>query len=312
MIEALTCSSCNKDQTTITDPDSGEIICSNCGIVILERIEDYIHSERHAYSMEEIDNRSRTGAPTSLALPDSGLCTTISKVNKDANGKILDAAMLPQIKKLRRWNSRINIHRSSERNLSRAFQKLDILKDKLGLSDTIVEKTAYIFRKVHERQLLRGRTVDGMLAAAVYVACREMGTSITLKDIAAASNLTYKDVSRNYRVLVFGFDIKIPITDPMKCIAKVANKLGINEKTKNQAMSIMNEIVKREMSPGKVPMGLAASVLYLACRLTGEEVSQTSVAAASGVTEVTIRNRFQDIIKINSLYSRLHTVRGIP
>ena len=114
-------------------------------------------------------------------------------------------------------------------------------------------------------------------------------------------------------MLVFGFDIKIPITDPMKCIAKVANKLGINEKTKKQAMNIMNEIVKREMSPGKVPMGLAATVLYLACRLTGEEVSQASIAAASGVTEVTIRNRFQDIIKINSLYSRLHhTVRCIP
>ena len=149
MLEALTCFACKKDQTTITDPESGEIICSNCGIVILERTEDFIHSERRAYSMEEIDNRSRTGDPTSLAIHDRGLCTTISKVNKDANGKIIDAAMLPQIKKLRR----------------RAFQKLDTLKDKLGLSDTIVEKTAYIFRKVHERQLIRGRTVDGMLAA---------------------------------------------------------------------------------------------------------------------------------------------------
>ena len=127
-----------------------------------------------------------------------------------------------------------------------------------------------------------------------------------------ASNLTYKDVSRNYRVLVFGFDIKIPITDPMKCVAKIANKLGISEKTKKQALNIMNEIIKREISPGKVPMGLAATVLYLACRLTGEEVSQTSIAATSGVTEVTIRNRFHDIIKINSLYSRLRTVRGIP
>ena len=92
-------------------------------------------------------------------------------------------------------------------------------------------------------------------SAAVYVACREMGISITLKDIVA-SNLTYKDVSRNYRVLVFGFDIKIPITDPMKCVAKIANKLGISEKTKKQALNIMNEIIKREISPGKVPMGL--------------------------------------------------------
>ena len=136
------------------------------------------------------------------------------------------------------------------------------------------------------------------------------GRSITLKDIAAASNLIYKDVSRNYSVLVFELDIKIPLVDPMKCIVKVANKLDINEKAKKQAMNIMSEVVKRKMTPGKVPMGLAGSVLYLSCQMAGEEVSQTSIAAASGVTEVTIRNRFKDLNQLNLLYDR-HTVRGI-
>ena len=91
----------------------------------------------------------------------------------------------------------------------------------------------------------------------------------------------------------------------MKCIVKVANKLGIKEKTKKQAMNIMSEVVKKEMTPGKVPMGLAGSVLYLSCQMTGEDVSQTSIAAASGVTEVTIRNRFKDLMQLNSLYDRL-------
>jgi transcription initiation factor TFIIB len=180
------------------------------------------------------------------------------------------------------------------------------------LSDSIVEKTAYIFRKVHGRDLVRGRTIDGMLAAALYIVCREMGTSITLKDIAAASNLTYKDISRNYSVLVFELDIKIPLVDPMKCIVKVANKLGVNEKTKKQAMNIMSEVVKREMTPGKVPMGLAGSVLYLSSQITGEVISQANVAQAAGTTEVTIRNRFKDLIQINSIYNRLYTVRGNP
>jgi len=280
--------------------------------IILDRIEDYIHEERRAYSMEEVDNRSRTGVPASLAIHDRGLSTIIGKANVDANGKVLDKAMLPQIEKLRKWNSWINVHKSSERNLRRAFQKLYSLKDKLGLSDSIVEKTAYIFRKVHGRDLVRGRTIDGMLAAALYIVCREMGTSITLKDIAAASNLTYKDISRNYSVLVFELDIKIPLVDPMKCIVKVANKLGVNEKTKKQAMNIMSEVVKREMTPGKVPMGLAGSVLYLSSQITGEVISQANVAQAAGTTEVTIRNRFKDLIQINSLYNRLYTVRSNP
>jgi transcription initiation factor TFIIB len=306
MIESLKCSSCkNLTQSTITDPESGEVICSNCGIVILDRIEDYVHEERRAYSMQEVYKRSRTGAPASLAIHDKGLCTIIGKANIDASGKILNASTLPQIEKLRKWNAWINVHKSSDRNLRRAFQRLEILKDKLGLSNSIVEKTAYIFRKAHERQLVRGRTIDGMLAATTYVVCREMGMSLTLKDIAATSNLTYKDISRNYSVLVFELDIKIPLVDPMKCIVKVASKLGLNERTKKRAISIMNEVVKKEMSPGKVPMGMAGAVLYLTCQMVGEDVSQTSIAAASGVTEVTIRNRFKDLIKLNPLYDRV-------
>lgn len=305
MIESLKCSACNNlTQRTITDPESGEIICSNCGVVILDRIEDYVHEERRAHSMEEVYARSRTGAPASLAFHDKGLCTIIGKANIDASGKVLDASVLPQIEKLRKWNAWVNVHKSSDRNLRRAFQRLDVLKDKLGLTDSIVEKTAYIFRKVHERQLVRGRTIDGMLAAAVYIVCREMGTSITLKDIAVASNLTYKDISRNYGVLVFELDIKIPLVDPMKCIVKVASRLGINERTKKRAMGIMNEVIMKEMSPGKVPMGLAGAVLYLTCQMAGQDVSQTSIAAASGVTEVTIRNRFKDLTKLDSLHYR--------
>lgn len=300
MKELLKCSVCNDSaQSIITDPESGEIICSNCGIIILDKLEDYIHEERRAFTMEEAENRSRTGAPTSLAIYDRGLSTTISKVNRDAYGKMLDVAALPQVKKLRRWNSMINLHKSSEKNLNRAFRKLDILNDKLGLSDATVEKIAYIFRKIHERDLVRGRTIDGMLAAAVYATCREMGSSITLKDIATASNLTRKDVSRNYKVILYELDIKIPLVDPMKCIVKVANTLGINEKIKKRAMNIMNEVVKREMTSGKIPMGLAASVLYLSCQMAGNDVSQASVAAASGVTEVTIRKRLKDLMQLN-------------
>ena len=312
MIETLRCPTCNNsNHATVTDPESGEVICSNCGIVILEKIEDYIHEERRAFSIEETHNRSRIGAPASLAFHDRGLCTVIGKANIDASGKALDTASLHKIAKLRRLNSWISVQKSSEKSLRRAFQKLDNLKDKLGLSDSIVEKSAYIFRKVQERQLVRGRTIDGMLSAAVYTACREMGAAITLKDIACASNLTQKDLSRNYRVLVFELDIKTPIVDPMKCISKLSNKLGISEKAKKRAIHIMSEVVKREMSSGKIPMGLAASVLYLSCQISGEIISQANVAQAAGTTEVTIRNRFKDLMRLNPLYNRL-PVRGNP
>ena len=116
-----------------------------------------------------------------------------------------------------------------------------------------------------------------------------------MEDISIVSNLKRKDITRCYRRLVFDLDIKIPIVDPMKCIVKVANKLGLSEKTKHKAMNLMTYAIKMEINAGKIPMGLAATVLYASCMKTGENVSQTNIAEASGVTEVTIRNRFKDL-----------------
>lgn len=295
MIEILACSTCNTDQTAITDPESGEIICSKCGLVISEKIEDYAHQERRAYSIQEADERARTGARTSLAFHDMGLSTIIGKANKDASGQLLNSAMCSSMDKLRIWDSRIHVNSSEDRSLRRAFHQLNTLRDKLGLSDTLVEKSAYLYRKAQERGLIRGRTVDGIMTAAVYIACRETGTPKSLEDISIVSNLKRKDITRCYRRLVFDLDIKIPIVDPMKCIVKVANKLSLSEKTKHKAMNLMTYAIKMEINAGKIPMGLAATVLYASCLKTGENVSQTNIAEASGVTEVTIRNRFKDL-----------------
>jgi transcription initiation factor TFIIB len=295
MIEILACSTCNTDQAAITDPESGEIVCSKCGLVISEKIEDYAHQERRAYSMQEADERARTGARTSLAFHDMGLSTIIGKANKDASGQLLNSAMCSSMEKLRIWDSRIHVNSSEDRSLRRAFHQLNTLRDKLCLSDTLVEKSAYLYRKAQERGLIRGRTVDGIMTAAVYIACRETGTPKSLEDISLVSNLKRKDITRCYRRLVFDLDIKIPIVDPMKCIVKVANKLGLSEKTKHKAMNLMTYAIKMEINAGKIPMGLAATVLYASCMKTGENVSQTNIAEASGVTEVTIRNRFKDL-----------------
>jgi transcription initiation factor TFIIB len=289
------CSICNRENTTITDPDSGEIICSNCGMVISDKIEDTIHQDRRASTLEEADKRARTGAPSSLARHDMGLSTIIGRENRDASGQIIDTAMRSKIGRLRTWDFRTRMRKSGDRNLMKAFEQLDRLKEKLGLSDTIVEKTAYIYRKVQERGLIRGRTIDGTLAAAVYITCRETGTPRTINDIAHASNTKRKDVTRCYRLMVLELGIKIPVVDPMKCLAKVANKLSISEKTKHQAMNIMEEVVNKKITAGKEPMGMAATVVYASSLKTDEKISQRDIAAASGVTEVTIRNRFKDL-----------------
>ena len=143
--------------------------------------------------------------------------------------------------------------------------------------------------------VVRGRTIEGMLAAAVFIVCREMGNPKTIKDIATTSNLKYKTIAQSYRLLVFELDIKVPIVDPMKCIARVANKLRIREKTKYQAINIMKEVINKEMTAGKDPNAMAATVLYVSSLKNDDRITQKEIAAASGVTDVTIRNRFKDL-----------------
>jgi transcription initiation factor TFIIB len=134
-----------------------------------------------------------------------------------------------------------------------------------------------------------------VLAAAVYISCRETGTPRTIKDIAITSTTKEKDVARCYRLVVFELGIKIPVVDPMKCVAKVANKLSLTQKTRHLAVNMMEEAVEKKISAGEDPMGFAASVIYASCIKTGEDISQINMAKAAGITEVTIRNRFKDL-----------------
>ena len=293
---STTCSICKSDLLIITDPDSGEIICSKCGMIVLDKVQNINQPEWHAFSNEEQEDRSRTGIPASLAIHDMGLSTVIGRTDRDASGKKIDTAMHTTMQRLRTWDSRALIHASSDIGLMHAFNKLDILKDKLGLSDRLIERIAYMYRKIQERGLTRGRTISAILSAAIYIACREIGIPRTLKDIAAASNVKRKDIAKNCRLIIRELDLKVPMADPMKCIIKIANKANLSEKITRQAMNMMTEIIKSKISAGKNPMSFAATVLYISSFKVGEKnVTQLDVATAAGVTEVTIRNRIKEL-----------------
>ena len=182
-----------------------------------------------------------------------GLATRIGSMDKDARGHPLDSAVRSRMERLRRWDARVYADSPDYKNLQPAFSKLQILKDKLGLSDAIVEKTAYIYRKAQERGLVRGRTISAFISAALYGVLKEMGVSRTLNEISEISNIKRKELAKAYRLIVFQLDLKAPVIDPMKYIAKVANKASISEKTKRQAIDIMYDLTKRGITAGKDP-----------------------------------------------------------
>ncbi|HET6457373.1 MAG TPA: TFIIB-type zinc ribbon-containing protein [Nitrosopumilaceae archaeon] len=287
------CARCGK-KSLVTDNVTGERFCGGCGFVISERV-DETGPEWRSFSKDESDDRSRTGSPTSLAMHDMGLATIIGHANKDVTGKPLSASMKSTIERLRTWDSRSQVHEPADRNFRQAFSELDRLKDKLALSNAVIEKTAYIYRKALDKGLVRGRSIPGVLAAALYVACRESGTPRTLNDMSRQINVKRKDISRCYRLLLRELDLNMPVVNPIICTSRIASEAGLSEKVKRRALTILKDANEMEITAGKDPMGLAAAALYLSCVLNGENTTQKVIAMAAGVTEVTIRNRYKGL-----------------
>ena len=295
MISRPKCPSCG-DKKMVTDESTGELFCGKCGFVVTDKILD-TGAEWRSFSNDE-GNKARTGAGTSLTMHDMGLSTVIGAANKDSTGKPLSASVKSSIERLRTWDSRSQAHSSADRNLRQALNEMDKLKDKLALTNAVIEKAAYIYRKAMEKKLVRGRSIQGLVAACLYASCRNTETPRTLDDIAKGINIRRKDVARCYRLIFRELELKMPVVDPVKGVSRIASIAGLGEKSKRKAIAILNQAKKEGIVAGKDPMGIAAAALYLSCISTGEVKSQKDISIASGVTEVTIRNRCAGLRKM--------------
>ncbi len=289
------CPECNGTKT-VHDYDSGETVCSSCGLVINDQMLDK-GPEWRAFTREEKESRSRVGIPTSYSMHDNGLSTAIGQVNRDAFGRKLPIATRLQMWRLRKWQIRSRVHSSIDRNLAQAMTELDRLSDKAYISKPVKEKAALIYRKALDKNLVRGRSIVGIAAASLYAACRLTETPRTLREIAEASMVDKKDVARCFRLLIRELDLQMPISDPLNYVSKIAAKTDINGETYGFAIKILHEARRRRFAAGKDPMGLAAAALYIACIQNNIKRTQKEIAKAAGVTEVTVRNRYKSLVK---------------
>jgi transcription initiation factor TFIIB len=289
------CPECTS-KNLVHDYDSGETICGDCGLVLYEQMMDK-GPEWRAFTQEEKASRSRVGMPTSYSIHDKGLSTAISQVDRDAFGRKLPQSTRLQMWRLRKWQIRSRVHSSVDRNLAQAMAELERLSSKVFISAPIREKAAVAYRKALDKGLVRGRSINAIAAASLYAACRKSGSPRTLSEIAEASLVGKKDVARCYRLLLQELDFHMPTSDPMMYISKIAEKTGISGKTQGAAIAILRIARQKRVSAGKDPMGLAAAALYIACLQNTEKETQKDISEAAGVTEVTVRNRYKDLMK---------------
>ena len=288
-----TCPVCNSTERFV-DNSRAEVCCARCGLVLDENLIDH-GPEWRAFDHEQRDKRTRTGAPLTYTISDKGLNTTIDWKDKDIHGHKIPERNKAQIYRLRKWNKRMRVSGAGERNLAFALSELDRDSSRLGIPRSVREDAAIIYRRAAKNKLIRGRSIEVVVASALYAACRRCNIPRTLDEIAIASNVSKKQVGKTYRFLSRELNIKLKPTSPSDYISRFASKLGLSGEVQAKAIEIINKAVKSGLSSGKGPTGVAAAALYIASLLLGERKTQKEVSEISGVTEVTIRNRYKEL-----------------
>ncbi|HDD60646.1 MAG TPA: transcription initiation factor IIB [Euryarchaeota archaeon] len=291
--EITSCPECGSTHL-IRDYQRGELICGDCGIVIDDNYID-MGPEWRAFDSEQGEKRARTGAPMTFTIHDKGLSTEIGWKNKDSYGKSIPTKNRAQLYRLRKWQRRIRVSNATERNLAFALSELERMASGIGLPRNVRETAAMIYRKAVNKNLIRGRSIEGVVAASLYAACRQCGVPRTLDEIAEASRVGRKEIGRTYRFMTRELNLKLMPTSPKDYISRFCSELKLSGEVQTKAVEILKQAEEQELTSGRGPTGVAAAAIYIASILCNERRTQREVADVAGVTEVTIRNRYKEL-----------------
>ncbi|MCQ5376583.1 MAG: transcription initiation factor IIB [Candidatus Methanomethylicia archaeon] len=294
-VEALTCPECGA-RTLVRDYERAEVTCTECGLVLGDKLLDP-GPEWRAFDSDQRDKRSRAGAPVTLTIHDKGLSTMIDWRDKDSYGKSLTSKKRAQIYRLRKWQRRIRVSDASERNLAFALSELERMSSQLGLSRNIREASALLYRKAVESQLIRGRSIESMTGAALYAACRKYNVPLTLDEVASVSRANKKEIARSYRFVSSELTIRVLPTDPVNYVPRLITKLSLDGAVQRKSVEIIKFASSEGLTSGRGPTGVAAAAVYIASVLLERKRTQRDIATSAGVTEVTVRNRYKELLE---------------
>jgi transcription initiation factor TFIIB len=274
----------------------GELIHEETGLIVEEEQIDP-GPEWRAFNHSERQKKSRVGAPTTQTMHDKGLTTTIDWKDKDAYGRSLSSEKRSQMHRLRKWQERIRTKDAGERNLQFALSEVDRMASALGVPRSVREVASVIYRRALDEDLIRGRSIEGVATAALYAACRQEGIPRSLDEVAEVSRVPQKEIGRTYRYISQELGLELKPVDPKQFVPRFASSLGLSEEVQAKATEIIDVSADQGLLSGKSPTGFAAAAIYAASLLCNEKKTQREVADVAQVTEVTIRNRYQEQIE---------------
>jgi transcription initiation factor TFIIB len=292
--KTLTCPECGARLET--DTEHGETVCTECGLVVEEDNIDR-GPEWRAFDSAEKDKKSRVGAPTTNMMHDKGLSTNIGWQDKDAYGNSLSSSQRQKMQRLRTWNERFRTRDSKERNLKQALGEIDRMASALGLPDNVRETASVIYRRALQDNLLPGRSIEGVATASLYAAARQAGVPRSLDEVNRVSRVDKMELTRTYRYIIRELNLEVKPADPESYVPRFVSDLELEDEVERRARELIEAARESGMLSGKSPVGLAAAAVYAAALLCNDKVTQSEVSEVADISEVTIRNRYHELLE---------------
>jgi transcription initiation factor TFIIB len=275
----------------ITINEDGMQVCMNCGVVLGIA---FVSTEKRAYTSDEVKNRRRT-EPRWRSF---GPRTVIGLNVPDSKGQHLEGkrqALFNRLSKIQ--GSLVN---SLERNYWEARPKMNALGTKMNIPDYIMETAWKVYSEVAKQKLTMGRSIDGFVTAAVYTAIRIHDFPRLLEEIVDVAMLPLRSVHRSLGLVVRKvlpiLNMRYKPISPEPLVYRFGNDLNLSINVQKKAADMLRDSLKRGLKKmGKDPKGLAAAALYIAAKASTERLTQTEIADAARITEVTLRTRAKQI-----------------
>ena len=291
------CSQCKVQTTLVEDHAQGDLICTECGLVVESRTIDECSEWRTFSDSDKAGgDPSRTVGATNNMLSGGGLSTTI--------GRNPDGTYNQTLTRLH------NREGNPDKVLMAAFSQIGDMADRMAMNQTIKSGACELYKVVTSSHSTQGKSSVAMFAACLYIACRQEGKTRTFKEICgAAVGSTVKEIGRCYRFIIRvceGLDLQMQMNEQMITPELLTNRfcgnLGLANsefiRVCSSAIQKFREIKTGEGYSQKQPASIAAAAIYLATNILDKKdiANVNQLSAVSGMAEQTIRNSYMDML----------------
>ena len=274
----------------VNDFTRGERVCNSCGCVVEVSLLD-----ASAEPSFEGKDRFHYGAGENPLCHDKGLSTVISRSDRDFYGKSISYKDRGRFHRLRTLQRRCRVKNASERGMATAFAEIKRLCGIMDLPDSVSNDAAISYKKAMRKSLIHGRSINSVSAACVYAACRKNGVPRTLKEVAANTKISNHELGRVYRFLSRSLRWDLGFVKPQDYVSRFCSNLKVSPACQAETADIIRRYEATGHTSGVSPTGVVAAAIFLAGVVCNERRPKSAISETTGVTEVTIRKRANDI-----------------